>query len=54
VEVDDNIKMVLREIGCEGANMIQLSQEQVSVTASFSTVMSLRVLQAVEKFVPVE
>jgi hypothetical protein len=39
----DNIKMDLREIGIDGANWIQLSQDRVQCRACVNTVMNLRV-----------
>jgi hypothetical protein len=38
---EDNIKMVLREIGVDGANWIQLAQDRVQWRASVNTVMNL-------------
>jgi hypothetical protein len=40
---EDNIKMDLREIGIDGANWIQLTQDRVQWRACVNTVMSLRV-----------
>jgi hypothetical protein len=40
---EDNIKMVLNEIGIDGANWIQLAQDRVQWRACVSTVMNLRV-----------
>jgi hypothetical protein len=40
---EDNIKMDLREIGVDGANWIQLSQDRVQWRACVNTVMNLRV-----------
>jgi hypothetical protein len=41
---EDNTKMDLREIGIDGANWIQLSQDRVQWQAFVNTVMYLRVL----------
>jgi hypothetical protein len=38
---DDNIKMDLREIGIDGANWIQLTQDRVQCRACVNTVMDL-------------
>jgi hypothetical protein len=40
---EDNIKIVRREIGIDGANWIQLAQERVQWRAFVNTVMNLRV-----------
>jgi hypothetical protein len=40
---EDNIKMDLREIGIDGENWIQLSQNRVQWRAFVNTVMNLRV-----------
>jgi hypothetical protein len=40
---EDNIKMVLREIGIDGANWIQPAQERVQWGACMNTVINLRV-----------
>jgi hypothetical protein len=40
---EDNIKMDLTEIGFDGANWIQLSQDRVKWRAFVNTVMNLRV-----------
>jgi hypothetical protein len=40
---EDNIKMDLREIGIDGVNWIQLSQDRVQCQAFVNTVMNLRV-----------
>jgi hypothetical protein len=40
---EDNIKMVLREIGIDGANWIRLAQDRVHWRASVNTVMNFRV-----------
>jgi hypothetical protein len=40
---EDNIKMDLREIGINGANWIQLTQDSVQRRAFLKTVMNLRV-----------
>jgi hypothetical protein len=40
---EDNIKMDLREIGIDGANWIQLSQDRVQWQVFVNTVMNLRV-----------
>jgi hypothetical protein len=40
---EDNIKMDLREIGIDGANLIQLAQDVVQWRACVNTVMNLRV-----------
>jgi hypothetical protein len=40
---EDNIKMNLREIGMDGANWIQLTQDRVRWRAFVNTVMNLRV-----------
>jgi hypothetical protein len=40
---EDNIKMYLREIGIDGANWSQVSQERVQWRAFVNTVMNLRV-----------
>jgi hypothetical protein len=40
---EDNIKMDLREIGIDGANCIQLTQDRVRWRAFVNTVMNLRV-----------
>jgi hypothetical protein len=39
---EDNIKMDLREIGINGANLIRLAQNRVQLRAFVSTVMNLR------------
>jgi hypothetical protein len=39
----DNIEMDLREIGIDGANWIQLTQDRVQCRAFVNTVMNLRV-----------
>jgi hypothetical protein len=39
---EDNIKMVLREIGIDGANWIRLAQDRFRWRASVGTVMNLR------------
>jgi hypothetical protein len=40
---EDNIKMDLREIGIDGANWIQLSQDRVQLRPRVNTVTNLRV-----------
>jgi hypothetical protein len=40
---EDNIKLDLREIGIDGANWIQLSEDRVLLRACVNTVMNLRV-----------
>jgi hypothetical protein len=40
---EDNIKMVLREVGINGANWIRLAQDKVQLRTLVSTVMNLRV-----------
>jgi hypothetical protein len=40
---EDNIKMDLRDIGIDGANWIQLTQNRVQWRACVNTVMNLRV-----------
>jgi hypothetical protein len=40
---EDNIKMDLREIGVDGTNWIQLTQDKVHWWAFVNTVMNLRV-----------
>jgi hypothetical protein len=40
---EDNIKMDLREIGNDGANLIQLAQDRVQWLAFVNTVMNLRI-----------
>jgi hypothetical protein len=40
---ENNIKMDLREIGIDGANWIQLSQDKVQWRVCVNTVMNLRV-----------
>jgi hypothetical protein len=40
---EGNIKMDLREIGIDGANWIQLTQDRVEWEACVNTVMNLRV-----------
>jgi hypothetical protein len=40
---EDNIKMDLRELGIDGANLIQLAQDRVQWRACVNTVMNLRV-----------
>jgi hypothetical protein len=40
---EDNIKMDIREIGINGANWIQLTQDRVQWQALVNTVMNLRV-----------
>jgi hypothetical protein len=40
---EDNIKMDLREIGIDGANWIQLTQDRVQWRACENTVMNIRV-----------
>jgi hypothetical protein len=40
---EDNIKMYLREIGIDGANLIRLTQDRVHWRAFVNTVMNLRV-----------
>jgi hypothetical protein len=40
---DNNIKLDLREIGIDGANLIQLAQDRVPWRAFVNTVMNLRV-----------
>jgi hypothetical protein len=40
---EDNIKMDLRKIGIDGANLIQLAEDRVQWRAFVSTVMNLRV-----------
>jgi hypothetical protein len=40
---EDNIKLDLREIGIEGANWIQLTQDRVQWRAFVNTVMNNRV-----------
>jgi hypothetical protein len=42
---EDNIKMVLREIGIDRVNWIQLAQNRVQWRAFVNTVMNLRVPQ---------
>jgi hypothetical protein len=39
---EDNIKMDLGEIGIDGANWIQLSQDRVQWRACVNTIMNLR------------
>jgi hypothetical protein len=39
---EDNIKMYLREIGIDGSNWIQLSQNRVQLRTCVNTVMNLR------------
>jgi hypothetical protein len=46
----DNIKMDLREIGWGGMDWIDLAQDRDQWRALVSTVMNLRVLQNVRKF----
>jgi len=41
--LEDNIKMVLREFGIDGANWIRLAQDRVQCRAFVNTVMNLRV-----------
>jgi hypothetical protein len=41
---EDNIKLDIREIGIDGANLIQLAQGRVQWRAFVNTVMKLRVL----------
>jgi len=43
VDCEDNIKMDLREVGIDGANWIQLTQDSVQWRAFVNTVMNLRV-----------
>jgi RNase P/RNase MRP subunit p29 len=38
---EDNIKMDLREIGIDGTNLIQLTQDRVQCRAFVNTVMNL-------------
>jgi hypothetical protein len=40
---EDNIKMDLQQIGCEGVNWIQLIQDRVQLRDFMKTVMNLRV-----------
>jgi hypothetical protein len=40
---EDNIKLYLREIGFDGANWIQLTQDRVQWRAFVNTVMNLQV-----------
>jgi hypothetical protein len=40
---EDNIKLVLREIGIDGANWIRLAQDRVQWRAFVNTVMNLGV-----------
>jgi hypothetical protein len=40
---EDNIKLDVREIGIDGANLIQLAQDRVQWRACVNTVMNLRV-----------
>jgi hypothetical protein len=40
---EDNIKMVLREIGIGGVNLTQLTQDRVQWRAFVNTVINLRV-----------
>jgi hypothetical protein len=40
---EDNIRMVLREIGCEDVDWIHLSQDRVKWLAVVDTVMNLRI-----------
>jgi hypothetical protein len=40
---EDNIKMVFREIGIDGANWIQMTQDRVQWRACVNTVIILRV-----------
>jgi len=40
---EDNIRMVLREIGCEDVDWIHLSQDRVKWQAVVDTVMNLRI-----------
>jgi transposase len=40
---EDNIKLVLREMGIEGVNWIQLAQDRVQWRAFVNTVMNFRV-----------
>jgi hypothetical protein len=40
---EDNIKLVFREIGIDGANWIRLAQDRVQWRACVNTVMNLRV-----------
>jgi hypothetical protein len=40
---EDNIKMDLREIGIDGTNLIQLTQDRVQWRTCVNTVMNLRV-----------
>jgi hypothetical protein len=40
---EDNIKMDLREIGIDGANLMQLTQDRVQWRACVNTIMNLRV-----------
>jgi hypothetical protein len=47
---EDHIKMVLREIGCGGMDWIDLTQDRDQWRALVYTVMNLRVLQNVGKF----
>jgi len=41
--LEDNIRMDLREIGCEGVDWIHLIQDRVQWWALVNTVMNLRV-----------
>jgi hypothetical protein len=40
---EDNIKMDLREIGIDGANWIQLSQDRIQWRACMNAVMNFRI-----------
>jgi hypothetical protein len=40
---EDNIKMVIREVGVDGANRIQMAQDRVQWRDFVNTVMNLRV-----------
>jgi hypothetical protein len=40
---EDNINMILREIGIDGANWIRLAQDRVQWQAFVSTVLNIRI-----------